>query len=144
MATVPVPCGDYRRIDYRTSGWCIPVPLKEFFQVLDRTISRPVGKDGCEIIILDEIGGLELSSPAFMESLETIMALGRPCLGVLKSQENLARVAARVGMPSRVFRLSENLYRRIEAGGKILEVSENNLAETAQTVADFLVAVRRN
>ncbi|MGI6643247.1 MAG: nucleoside-triphosphatase [Bacillota bacterium] len=120
---------------------------KSFPEVLDRTISRArvlCAKDGCEIIILDEIGGLELSSPAFMESLETIMALGKPCLGVLKSQENLARVAARVGMPSRVFRLSENLYRRIEAGGKILEVSENNLAETAQTVADFLVAVRRN
>ncbi len=117
---------------------------KSFPDVLEHTVSRAralCAEDSCRIIILDEIGGLELSSSAFMQSLEAIMALGKPCLGVFKSRENLAQVIARLGLPPRIFRQSEKVYRRIEAGGKILDVSESNLAETIQTVANFVAAV---
>lgn len=118
---------------------------RAFPAVLDRAVSRAEAlclEESCKLIILDEIGGLELSSPAFMQPLKAIMALGKPCLGVVKSRENLTHTAARLGLPSSILCQSERLHRRIAAGGKVLSVSESNLAQTAQAVTDFVASVQ--
>lgn len=113
--------------------------------VLERAISRAqalCSQESCKLILLDEIGGLELSSPAFMQCLDAILALGKPCLGVLKSQENLAHTAARLGLPCGILRQSQRLYQRIARGGKVLDVNKNNLGQTAQAVAGFVAAAQ--
>lgn len=116
-----------------------------FPAVLERAVSRAqalCAKQSCKLIILDEIGGLELSSPAFMRPLEAIMALGKPCLGVVKSKENLAGAIARLGLSCAILDQSEKLHRLIAQDGRVLSVHENNLAETAQSVADFVASVQ--
>lgn len=43
----------------------------------------------CKMLLLDEIGGIELGSPPFMATLQGILNGSKPCIGVLKSRENL-------------------------------------------------------
>ena len=45
-----------------------------------------------DLIILDEIGGIELASEAFAQQLLTLLCSGPPCLGVLKGLENSLRM----------------------------------------------------
>ena len=118
---------------------------KAFPAVLEHAVSRAealCAEESSKLIILDEIGGLELSSLAFMQPLEAIMALGKPCLGVIKSRENLTHTIARLGLPSTILCQNEMLHRRIAEGGKVLSVNESNLVQTAQAVADFVASVQ--
>ena len=51
--------------------------------------------DGCRLMLLDEIGGIELLCDPFREALLHLLQSDVPCLGVLKARENAARMSAR-------------------------------------------------
>ncbi len=53
--------------------------------VLRRALDR-------ELVLLDEIGGIELMSDAFYQALETLLQSGTPCIGVFKSASALERM----------------------------------------------------
>jgi nucleoside-triphosphatase THEP1 len=97
---------------------------------------------GCGLVLLDEIGGMELLSDVFMRSLRALLALGKPCLGVLKSHGNLMRTSAGLGLPAEVFQLREALQKTIEADGAVLSLTEENRNETARAVERFLSAAQ--
>lgn len=115
---------------------------KSYPAVLDTAIIRAqelCERDTCKLVLLDEIGGLELSSPAFTKSLEKILALGKPCLGVVKSRGNLIHMTRRVEMGDDILGKSAALHAQLAAGGNVLHVQEDNLSETQQAVKAFLL-----
>lgn len=50
-----------------------------------------------KLILMDEIGGIELLIPEFMEAIHRCLAGPAPCIGVVKSQKNLALMTKRSG-----------------------------------------------
>ncbi|MGC4018428.1 MAG: nucleoside-triphosphatase [Muricomes sp.] len=94
----------------------------------------------CTFIILDEIGGMELLSTEFMQYLQEILLLEKPCLGVIKSRDNLAHTASRLKLADKILPLRDALQQTLEADGKVLTVTEENRAETRQIVTAFINA----
>ena len=97
-----------------------------------RTASQ---KDGCKLILLDEIGGIELESPRFMNALERILSGNKPCVGVLKSEENLRRSLSRLRLGNRCLDLRARLEEQIARNGELLEYSraeEANIGKRLQ------------
>lgn len=92
----------------------------------------------CTFIILDEIGGMELLSTKFMQYLQEILLLDKPCLGVIKSRDNLAHTAARLKLTDKILPLRDALQQTLTADGKVLTVTQENRTETRQTVTAFI------
>ena len=51
-----------------------------------------------EILVLDEIGGIELLNPEFAAALETVLSSGIPILGVIKGEEPAGALIDRLGL----------------------------------------------
>lgn len=49
-------------------------------------------------VVLDEIGGLELLSPAFTAALERLLESGIPCIGVMKGEGPSGKMIQRLGL----------------------------------------------
>ena len=65
--------------------------------MLEKTLLRAQSPD-IKMILLDEIGGIEMLSAKVMETLEKILNTDKPCYGVLKSKENLERTIFKLGL----------------------------------------------
>ncbi len=114
--------------------------------VLESAIARArdlCAGNGCGLILLDEIGGIELMSPAFMEPLNEILNLGKPLIGSVKSHENLTNTARMLRLKDDILRESEKLHQRLLQNGKVLSVTEDNLGQTAKEVEEFILRVWR-
>ncbi|MCL2856972.1 MAG: nucleoside-triphosphatase [Oscillospiraceae bacterium] len=81
-----------------------------------------------KLVLLDEIGGIELTSKVFMGTLERIFSSGTPCFGVFKSKGNLERTARTFGLNDELYALHAQLKTRILTGGEIITVTEENRA----------------
>lgn len=75
-----------------------------------------------EFCLLDEIGGIELFVPEFMEEVLCCLDSQVPCIGVMKSRKNLEAMRTRVPTepdPDKLLRdLEEKLVKR--SNGRIL------------------------
>lgn len=92
--------------------------------VLDRIIVMAEASSqqvGCNMLLLDEIGGIELTSPVFMAALLRILSGSKPCIGVLKSAENLAHMATMLHLENEYLGLRATLEKSIERSGRIVE-----------------------
>lgn len=96
-------------------------------------------KNSCnkKLIIMDEIGGLELKSTKFVKTLSKILKGNTPILGVIKANKNLLKVskATKSDIKNcepflRKFCLSDNI--------KILTVNSFNINETKNKVCNFV------
>ena len=87
-----------------------------------------------KLVLLDEIGGIELTSPVFMSALERILRGQTPCFGVFKSRENLGRAAANLKLSSGHTALHARLEEKILSGGEIITISEQNREKTLMRV----------
>lgn len=63
-----------------------------------------------ERLLLDEIGGIELLSPAFWKGLEEALKSSVPILGVLKGKGASDALAARLGLPEEYHSQTEKLW----------------------------------
>ena len=120
---------------YKKQAW--PQVLE---QAIDETLELCVKKH-CHLIVLDEIGGLELLSKSFMTALHKILQLKKPCLGVVKSLENLAHTARRVHLPETILELGIQLQQELESSGEILIVDPKTRHKTADMVQNFIKKV---
>ena len=114
---------------------------QSFPAVLEETIMRAhtiCAETACKFIVLDEIGGLELLSGAFMNSLEKILALNKPCAGVIKARRNLERMAGRLHLSPDILTLRDNLQKKIEADGRVLTMTEASRGETKLAVREHV------
>lgn len=84
--SVVVELGESHNLFIRmTPNGCVR-DLRCFEQVA--TMSNP----HADFIVLDEVGGVELSLPAYVAWLYEILDSGVPCIGVLKSEDNFAHM----------------------------------------------------
>lgn len=86
-------------------------------------------KPSCEIVVLDEIGGIELVSPRFMKALYSILNSGKFCVGVLKSRSNLNRTLKNHGTDKDYLIRYEQLVQYITENGQLDTMTEDNREE---------------
>lgn len=80
------------------------------------------------LILLDEIGGIELASDSFFDRLLRLLQGPVPCLGVLKLKENMERLNKRGAGDGTLPRRYEAVRRILEDGGsRLLEDGGNRL-----------------
>ena len=87
-----------------------------------------------KLILLDEIGGIELRNNVFREKLHEILAGDIPCIGVIKQQQKAARMSCISGKTSVTAELNDQLRSKMlyEYNCKILQFKRNNAAIEAE------------
>lgn len=108
--------------------------------VLEDTICKVLAesrKQECRIVLLDEIGGSELGSDLFMETLYEILKGGRPCIGVLKSAENLRRMVSHFGQEDAYIKRHEELAGFLEKNGTLLTMTKENRDLCARSLEKY-------
>ena len=93
-------------------------------QVKDRCL-----KPSCQIVVLDEIGGIELVSQRFMNALYAILNSGKFCVGVLKSRPNLDRTLKNHGTDNDYLTSYEQLVCHINKTGQLETMTGDNREE---------------
>lgn len=95
---------------------------------------------GKQLVVLDEIGGMELLEESFRKKLYEVLSSGIPCIGVIKSYNNKARMQENVDIEQEYTILHRKLYSDIEnnLGGVILDANGNDLRILRNSVQTFL------
>ena len=83
---------------------------------------------GKKLILLDEIGGIELRNDAFREKLHEVLAGDIPCIGVIKQNQKAARMSCQDGKTPVTVQYNMELREKMlnEYGCKILQFERNN------------------
>lgn len=138
----------------------LAVPYEETPETIFRTISKDHSSmsmpgvfgsagidllDSCDekkLILLDEIGGLELKDQSFKDRLYELLAGDVPCIGVIKQLDKARsmNVSADAGeKPSSIASLNQELRRKMleDLDCKILEFKRNDPA-IIDEVKDFI------
>lgn len=93
-----------------------------------------------EFCLLDEIGGIELFVPEFMEEVLCCLDSQVPCIGVMKSRKNLEAMRTRVPTepdPDKLLRdLEEKLVKR--SNGRILTFEREKREYIQTEIMEFL------
>lgn len=84
--------------------------------------------DGKKLILLDEIGGIELRNDAFREKLHEVLSGDIPCFGVIKQNQKAARMSCRDGKTPATVQYNMELREKMlnEYGCKILQFERND------------------
>ena len=91
----------------------------------------------CKLFLLDEIGGIELVSQEFMKPLQQILLGGKPCIGVLKSWQNLSHAESVLKLGHNYTAKHIELVRLIQSKGKLITVTMENLRHVRSIVSQF-------
>lgn len=67
-----------------------------------------------DYVVLDEIGGVELLEPAFVEALEQVLDSGIPCIGVLKARRSAELMIGRMGKQWDFLPVYDTLWEKLE------------------------------
>ncbi|MCL2707398.1 MAG: nucleoside-triphosphatase [Dehalococcoidia bacterium] len=109
--------------------------------VLEAAISQ-VEEDSknpnCNIIVLDEIGGIELVSDVFMKTLLRIISGRKPCIGVLKSAQNLSHTVSKQNLSSEYLILHKQLEQEIQSKSELITVTDENKFAMQEYLARYL------
>ena len=109
---------------------------KRDVSALENAILRSEREAG--ILLLDEIGGIELVSTVFMDALGRILSGETPCVGVFKSRENLARASNRLKLGEACSGPHRELEARLTNCAELITVTGQNLDETRAYIAKRL------
>lgn len=115
---------------------------KRDMAVLENAMDRIVidrEKIGCQLILLDEIGGAELESQYFMETLYSLLKGKKPCVGVFKSAGNLERMAAHGNLASSCLIKHQELEQTIRETGTLLTMTKENRKYCEACLQRFLM-----
>ena len=95
-----------------------------------------------KMILLDEIGGVELASPVFMGALERLLSSRKPCFGVFKSRENFSRTSSNLSLPPDYADLHSRLEAKILSHGKIITLTAENRAQTLNRLKEVAAGIK--
>lgn len=99
--------------------------------------SRLCGK---RIVLLDEIGGIELLQRQFIEALYQVLGGDIPCIGVLKSTGNRKKMEKHLSIGNELTEVHRQLREDItnRFGGKILFMTSENISAVETELQAFL------
>ena len=109
-------------------------PLEETILGLEREICNP----GCRFVLMDEIGGIELTSRVFMDSLKRILSGKTPCLGVFKSGGNMERMAKNLNLGNSYCSLHRDLETLLCNSGELITLTKGNRGEVYSYLSHFV------
>lgn len=115
--------------------------------VLEQTIlqlERDSQKEHVKLILLDEIGGIELVSEQFMRSINRLLSGGKPCIGVFKSAENMAHTRSMLQLESCYFELHEKLEQCIIQNGRLLTLTRENKENVVSCLQDHIQSILKS
>lgn len=90
------------------------------------------------IILLDEIGGFELISDSFMQSLKELLKSPLPCIGIIKMKENLMKAIPEPGLIDVYVKKYWELAEAIQCDGTIYRSEFDQITEIERLVRNFL------
>jgi nucleoside-triphosphatase THEP1 len=100
--------------------------------------------DGNKLILLDEIGGIELRNDAFRNKLHEVLAGDIPCIGVIKQNQKAARMSCLSGKTPVTVQYNMELREKMlyEYGCKILQFQRNDTAVETE-IRNFIANIFR-
>ena len=103
-------------------------------------LSLLAGAEKRSLVVLDEIGGVELLIPRVMARLCEVLDSGTPCAGVFKSRENARGMAAGLGLPGEYFDRYEALRGRLtcDFGARLIAVDARPGETETEAVTSFM------
>lgn len=109
---------------------------------VDLTPFSRIGLEG-RVLVLDEIGGIELLNPDFVRTLDQILRSDVPVLGVLKGRGPAGKLIETLGLTQEYTQAAEGLRRRLEEDPDTLvyecgQFDENGQRLAAQWVEEYL------
>lgn len=111
-------------------GMFIRIPNRQIdISVLEKTIlqaEQDALRPGCKLILLDEIGGIELKSEVFMGSLLRLLYGAKPCIGVLKSASSLSHTLSQLSLDQDYLSRHDHLEQIIRRKGELILVTPQN------------------
>lgn len=95
---------------------------------------------GKQLVVLDEIGGMELLVEPFREKLYEVLSSDIPCIGVIKSHKNKSTMNKSVDLEEKYTVLYEKLYSDIEKtfDGIIIDANVNSIGFLKKSIRTFL------
>lgn len=109
------------------------------FEHFGKQLLRDASHSQSDIILLDEIGGIELLVPSFTAELMKLTAQPRKILGVFKSDKNYQRQRQNSQKKLDIAEQREKLRTQICLNnGEIIELTEENRTQCEKKVQDFL------
>ena len=98
-----------------------------------------------DLILMDEIGGVELMSDAFLGKLDEVLSGSIPCIGVLKQQTHAKVMQKQHGQKrnSDITEANERLHKDIaeKYDGIIVPFERDSIKETEDRIRSFLDSV---
>lgn len=90
--------------------------------------------ENAKLILLDEIGGVELKNEVFCKRLHELLAGDVPCIGVIKQNHKAAKMSCIAGKTSVTVQYNSQLRDKMinEYNCKILQFERNNLEIEAE------------
>lgn len=101
-------------------------------------VEQDIENENIKLVFMDEIGGMELTSPIFTESLERIFLSKKPCIGVLKSRDNLTHTMSTLGLGQEYMMLHSAIEKGIISRGNLIMVTKSNLTDVQEVLSEFL------
>lgn len=95
-------------------------------------------------ILLDEVGGIEVVSESYMQTLEHLLNKDILVIGVIKSRLNLENTLRETKNSSEYFEKYNHLRSLIESKGNIIELTESNLESVKNQVQLFVKQAGRS
>ncbi|MCL2281673.1 MAG: nucleoside-triphosphatase [Dehalococcoidia bacterium] len=89
-------------------------------------VEQATKSPSCKLILLDEIGGVELKSGVFFDALLRIMNGEKPCIGVWKSTSNLSHTISRLKLNNEYLNPHDSLEQIVRSKGELLTVTDAN------------------
>ncbi|WP_265457229.1 nucleoside-triphosphatase [Enterococcus sp. HY326] len=90
------------------------------------------------LILLDEIGGIELLAPNFMKQLLAILQGSQKIVGVFKSEKNYQEQRQRLAIPSELDEKRATVKEAIQKQGQIHHFDSETAAKVNAKLIDFL------
>ncbi|MDO9535037.1 MAG: nucleoside-triphosphatase [Bacillota bacterium] len=95
-----------------------------------------------DLILLDELGGIELNCPAFMKEVLNVLNGDIPVLGVLKSTQNAEKMAVNLADKTKISEHKNFFdYIKLDPRMELLNLNKKNYEEITTIVKDYVEAV---
>ncbi|MGX6979869.1 nucleoside-triphosphatase [Vagococcus elongatus] len=129
-------CHQFIQFDDTGTHWKL-----EIFSYFGRQLLRQAAQQSPDIILLDEIGGIELMCLDFKGELMSLFKKPVKIIGVFKSEENYLRQKKNSPMTFNVDKEREQIMNEIEKNnGRLLYMNKDNYSTMEEEVKKFMTS----